>query len=1255
MHTPTQEQAKTILQTLIQRYHTLEHPELQSEANVRANFIDPLFEALGWPINNPVFYNREEFVRGVGFADIALKTDPTAEEPLIFVESKRLGGIEPLNRVQDRRNREVAYLRLQLPGMSVDRTREEQQAINYAYQKGMHWAILTNFEHLRLFNARRDTLVLNFDGPSDLLNRFEELWQLAFEEVKRGSLDGLRGHRERLDIDEEYLRLVNVWRLRLGQDILSHRENQLVLQNPQTREWDVYKLREVVQRILDRLVVIRYAEDRLVIRADQLRTLVELLERSDYGVPLLDQIRYFFQKFNVQHNGALFADHICDRVTVSEDVLKAIIINLYDARFRAMSADIMGNTYEQYLGQTLEIHKGEIRAVDNLETRKSQGSYYTPEYVVRYIVDQTLGKFLYGTENGRFDGTPLPNHTRKKLEDIDGSNGQPPLTILDPSCGSGSFLMYAYQVLETFYQAEIKRITAEKDHQLQQLTNQKIDPFDLQIALAGYKQRLDHLKGYQNQILERHLYGVDLDPQAAELAAVNLMLRAIARDTRLPLILNQNIKVGNSLLSSLPTDRETTRHLLAPFAPQLAELRRLRLTQQGVLKENGHPLELQGQFERLAAQVNQELNNTLTDFFAAGTDEKRPFNWAIEFPELFVDANGHLLPDGGFTIVMGNPPYLSIDDTWGQQSAEAAHLRHAFADIWAGKSDIYYYFFQRGLSLLQPNGRLGFITARYYLEAFYAQKLRQAILQQTTIQQIIDFADYTVFARVGTKSCITLLQHQPDPQTRAQHHLLADRAAHRRIDVQQFLAAFPHTAYPFQQAALTEDSWNLYGQTVASLIAQIDANTRPLGELCFIGQGMQTGKNPVFVVDADTLTRFRIEPALVRKNIKNQDIHRYNLAFRGLYLIYPETIENLDEYPHTQTYLESHRPTLQDRAAFKRGDCDWWRFTWPLHKEKYHLPKIVTPFIAPENRFALDASGSYIGLTDTYAIFPTAESPDLRYLLALLNSKLLTFRFRYIGKAKDYRYEYVENGLAKIPIHVAPPDAQQTLATLAQRLLDLNFVRQTIYDEFADLLQATIHTQRPFYTAYYDHSEYRGTFVRRAGTADANTRGVVTHITIDEADPHLVIRITEAEAGGKPLITLEIPHPAVRRFLLLGIRAHLLANDRKQQWAKGRLLQTTLQAIMVPVLVEAAAAANVNKIEQLMAELEQQVWRKLQQTLAERASTIVLDLGRLEAEMAALEQKIDTFVFALYGIADKQTVQLINDMLDQATAARSSS
>ncbi|NJN98751.1 MAG: hypothetical protein HC875_34000 [Anaerolineales bacterium] len=300
--------------------------------------------------------------------------------------------------------------------------------------------------------------------------------------------------------------------------------------------------------------------------------------------------------------------------------------------------------------------------------------------------------------------------------------------------------------------------------------------------------------------------------------------------------------------------------------------------------------------------------------------------------------------------------------------------------------------------------------------------------------------------------------------------------------------------------------------------------------------------------------------------------------------------------------MEEHRAGLEDRAAFKRGDCEWWHFTWPLHKERYNSPKIVTPFIAPKNRFALDATAEYVGLTDTYAIFKTDASPDLRYLLALLNSKLLNFRFRYIGKAKDYRYEYVENGLIKIPIRLADETTTQEIIDLAQRMLDLHFVRQTMLNQFVESLQATVYTPRNFYHAYYNHSEYRGQTIHRVGFVDANLRGTVTSIIIREQTTQLVIHIVEEASGMIPLITLDIPDDDFRRFILLALRAELFANQRKQIWARGRLLQGALEALQIPVLIGASAANNIEQIHKLMAEVRHYVTRRVSAELGDRAA-----------------------------------------------------
>jgi hypothetical protein len=182
-----------------------------------------------------------------------------------------------------------------------------------------------------------------------------------------------------------------------------------------------------------------------------------------------------------------------------------------------------------------------------------------------------------------------------------------------------------------------------------------------------------------------------------------------------------------------------------------------------------------------------------------------------------------------------------------------------------------------------------------------------------------------------------------------------------------------------------------------------------------------------------------IEPKYARKLLKNQDIKRYQIDFRDLWLIYPEGLAQLADSPSLERYLTAHKERLTARAAYKRGNCEWFRFTWPLHKQRYHKPKLVVPFIAPENRFALDTGAEFIGLTDTYAIFLKDDSQlDIRFLLAVLNSQLLNYRYHLIAKPKDYRYEYFENGLHRIPIRhisfITPAETRVSLAAEVQGL-----------------------------------------------------------------------------------------------------------------------------------------------------------------------------------------------------------------------------
>lgn len=777
------EQARLAIQALIDEYRRLRREdkayfERMSETDVVNKFVTPLLAALGWPTKGSEY--RQEVYTQVGRPDIRAEYAP---KQYIYVEAKRFGVINPLAR-----NTLAGVLtpgQMMLPGMATDRTKEEQQAINYAFANDGAWAILTNFERFRLFNARRDWLVFSIEHPDGYLEAdFEYLWQLAWHNVQKGSLDHLSNQRARADVDSDYLNFINEWRLKLAQDIVG-RQAQNWWAFDDDGNVDLRRLRGVVQRLLDRLVVVRYAEDHLIAPAGTLRNLLELSRTNPYALAFNEQLRHLYRNFDRLHNSALFALHTADQADVSSELLEGLIEKLYEARFRAMTPDIMGNTYEQYLGKALAFGDSGIATRDNLETRKKQGSYYTPQVIVRYIVDNSLGRYLYGTQNGRSDGTPLPDETRKKWNDITD------LRLIDPACGSGSFLIYAYELLADFYRAEMRRVEAERQARYEQLVAEGVTlPFDLQLQLTEFTAALDHLQSYPRIILERHIYGVDLDPQAAEIATVNLIMRAMAdqqgREKRLPLILNQNVKVGNALIGAGPTDAR-----YGEMAEELAELRRLRLQLVG---QSADHTPLLARVEELTGQLNERLNEPIAPYFAEVVADwagrMRPFHWAVGFPELFVDEAGQSLGnEAGFTIVVGNPPWEivkpdlreyyaqfdadiesrltrkkaearikqldaldpSLKTGWEAQkeriAATATYYKKATDYSRQGRGDTatHKLFTERAYDLLAEKGRLGYVIPSGIYTDLGTRELRQMLISEGHIEYLYNFSNERFF------------------------------------------------------------------------------------------------------------------------------------------------------------------------------------------------------------------------------------------------------------------------------------------------------------------------------------------------------------------------------------------------------------------------------------------------------------------------------------------------------------------------------
>ena len=823
----TETQAREKLKSLLDDFNKLsaEDRKTMSEASVVRQFVDRLLEeVLGWPIKDPQRYKYEMHTQA-GRPDLTLFPEKGG---VIFVEAKRFGIIKQLEEARYTVSGVITPGQMALPGMATDRTAEEQQAINYAFANGGTWAILTNFEKLRLFNAKRDWLVLSFEEPTAYLREFDQLWQLSYQNVLNGSLDALSNQRYARDIDSTYLDFINEWRLKLAQDIAKRKSvNRWAVNTDGSLK--LTELRAVVQRFLDRLVIARFAEDWLVIPAGTVRDFHELRQRNPYSFTLDKQLDQFFRQFDERHNSALFAYGLVDKANFSDGVLLPLLDKLYEVRYRAMPADILGNTYEQYLGKALALQNGSVTTRDNLETRKKQGSYYTPQVIVQYIVDNSLGRYLYGTANGKPDGEPLPDETRKTSTDIR------ELRVLDSACGSGSFLIYAFKVLAEFYQNESKRLEQEGEAKRLELAKQGMtSPLELQIQLTPYTSEIERIRNYPRLILETHIYGVDLDPAAAEIATVNLMMRAMenrSQEKRLPLILNQSIKVGNGLVGIKADDPRMNGHQTA-----LAELIAMRheLTtdpdkgkpspevdtdqassmtlEEAMLIVNPKAREQMinriiereenpdstpvydpshESYERLKAKTDdltRQLDEHLKPHFT-NLDRVRPFHWGAEFPEVFYKEDGTLRDNPGFTIVFGNPPWeilkpdlrefyaqfdeliesrynrTQVEKRIAELDAEDPRRRSEFDAIntavaatttflrvsgdytrqGRGDAATHKLFLERMYTLLQRDGRLGYVVPSGIYTDLGTKDLREMMLNEGSIQYIYSFSNERFF------------------------------------------------------------------------------------------------------------------------------------------------------------------------------------------------------------------------------------------------------------------------------------------------------------------------------------------------------------------------------------------------------------------------------------------------------------------------------------------------------------------------------
>jgi len=504
-----------------------------NETQVRREFVDPFFKALGWDIDNEQGY--AEAYKDVVHED-ALKIGGATKAPDYAF---RIGGTRKF------------FLEAKRPSVNIkDDISPAYQLRRYAWSAKLPLSILTDFEEFAVYDCR----VKPTKGDNASIARvayftfeqYHDKWDeissvFSRESILKGSFDKYADDNTRkrgtAEVDDSFLEEIEGWRAALARNI--------ALRNP---ELTVRELNAAVQRTIDRIIFLRIAEDRGIEKYGQLHAL-------QFKKGLYSALSALLRTADNRYNSGLFhfkkgdgpdetLDNFTLDLTIDDKTLKPIISSLYYPEspyaFSVLPADILGQVYERFLGKVIRLSGSRAFIEEKPEVKKAGGVYYTPTYVVRYIVRQTLGPLLDGKTPAQASGQD------RRVKD------PTPIRVLDPACGSGSFLIEAYQFLLDWYRDQYVADGPDKFLKGHSPTLLQATKGDWRLTIAE-----------RRRILLTHIFGVDIDPQAVEVTKLSLLLKvlegesadAMARQMDFFNIcalpdLGLNIRCGNSLVES---------------------------------------------------------------------------------------------------------------------------------------------------------------------------------------------------------------------------------------------------------------------------------------------------------------------------------------------------------------------------------------------------------------------------------------------------------------------------------------------------------------------------------------------------------------------------------------------------------------------------------------------------------------------------------------------------------------------------------
>ncbi len=635
------------------------------EAEARADFIDKLFIALGWDVTHDKQrdpYRQEVKIektdkRSSGRADYAFSLAPFYRRSRFLVEAKR-------------------------PQSDILTPDNCFQTIRYGWPQRVPICVLTDFNNLHILDTRfrpNISSAVSRTVRSWHCNKFadreafaEIYWLLSREAVADSSIDRFAADflpeqqvatrqyslfpGEARDFDDDFLIKLDEWREQLA---VVFKRTDATLNSED--------LTESVQRTLYRLIFMRFLEDKAIEEKP-------IVSRFGLAKTHWQDFIIASKRLDQIYNGTIFKTHpIIDdnkfrpETTTFAEICDELTDEHSPYNFDSIPVEMLGRIYERFLGKVVLAKENKVRVVEKEDVRKAGGVYYTPDYIVTYIVENSLGV------------------AGKAPKDILA------IRVIDTACGSGSFLIGAFDFLMQTLLGVYRKDIA---HTPKGVVEQRDGDWHLTMR-------------HKREILLNCIFGVDIDPQAVEVAQLSLYLKLMEDETTYS-ARQQQIEMGVALLPSLSANIVVGNSLVT-------------------LDEHGDLFSI----ERLKELKSLNFKTTFSAVFARG----------------------------GFDLVIGNPPYIK----------EYVN-RHAFDHVrtspyYQGKMDIWYLFACRGIDWLKTDsGQLAFIATNNWVTNFGASKLREKIIRETRIEQIVDFGDYKVFRDAGIQTMILIARKTQDQE-----------------------------------------------------------------------------------------------------------------------------------------------------------------------------------------------------------------------------------------------------------------------------------------------------------------------------------------------------------------------------------------------------------------------------------------------------------------------------------------------------------